>query len=201
MTEQAQSYSLMKRWSVGTHDRGFRNLKLSVNLSTRQFLDLDLPAKVASVLNACGLPPSQLELEITEGAAMLDPESSMEVLGILKHIGVRITLDDFGTGYSSLSYLKRIPADTIKIDKSFVDGVADESEDRAIVRSILALANALDKYTIAEGIETDEQRQALVRVGCYRGQGYLFSEPLPVDEFQKFLENTELSPRRIKGAV
>lgn len=170
-------------------DQGF-DLGIAVNLSTRQFLDPDLPAKVAAVLADCRLPPSQLELEVTEGAAMLDPESSVEVLGTLKHIGVRIALDDFGTGYSSLSYLKRIPADTIKIDKSFVDGVADESDDRAIVHSILALARTLDKHTIAEGIETEAQKQALTLAGCNWGQGYLFSNPLPINKFQALLESS-----------
>jgi diguanylate cyclase (GGDEF)-like protein len=181
-----------KRWL----DQG-ADLSVSVNLSTRQFQDPDLLGKVASVLGDCGLPPSRLALEITEGAAMLDPESSVEVLGTLKSIGIRIAIDDFGTGYSSLSYLKRIPADTIKIDKSFVDGVCDESEDRAIVRSILALANALDKQTVAEGIETPEQRLALETAGCHRGQGYLFSRPLPADEFQNLLADSSLPSRKV----
>jgi len=169
-------------------DQGF-DLSMAVNLSTRQFQDPDLLGKVTSVIGGCHLPPSRLELEVTEGAAMLDAESSVEVLGALKRIGVRIAIDDFGTGYSSLSYLKRLPADTIKIDKNFVDGVVDESEDQAIVRSIIALAHALDKDTIAEGIETEEQKRALEKAGCHMGQGYLFSRPLPADEFQALLAN------------
>jgi len=187
----AKACAQAKAW----YDQGF-DLIVAVNLSTRQFLDPDLSEKVVSVIDACGLPPSQLELEVTEGAAMLDPESSVEVLGMLKHIGVRIAIDDFGTGYSSLSYLKRIPADTIKIDKSFVDGVAHESDDRAIVRSILALANALDKYTIAEGIETCEQKQALLEIGCNWGQGYLFSQPYPAEKFLQILAQTCYRTRR-----
>lgn len=175
-------------------DQGF-DLGVAVNLSTRQFQDPDLLGKVTSVIAACSLPPSRLELEITEGAAMLDAESSVEVLGALKRIGVRIAIDDFGTGYSSLSYLKRLPADTIKIDKNFVDGVADESEDRAIVRAIIALAHALDKHTIAEGIETAEQKRALEKAGCQHGQGYLFSRPLPADEFQALLADANGSRR------
>jgi diguanylate cyclase (GGDEF)-like protein len=185
-----------KSWLDDGYDLG-----VSINLSTRQFLDPDLPEKVASVLRDCDLPPSYLELEVTESAAMLDPESSVEVLGTLKRIGVRIAIDDFGTGYSSLSYLKRIPADTIKIDKSFVDGVSHESDDRAIVRSILALANALDKHTIAEGIETATQKLALEKAGCNWGQGYLFSRPLPADEFQLVFEDTRYSPRKIGPAM
>jgi len=181
-------------------DQGF-DLSMAVNLSTRQFQDPDLLGKVTSVIGGCHLPPSRLELEITEGAAMLDAESSVEVLGALKRIGVRIAIDDFGTGYSSLSYLKRLPADTIKIDKNFVDGVTDESEDSAIVRSIIALAHALDKDTIAEGIETEEQKQALEKAGCHMGQGYLFSRPLPADEFQALLQaDTNISDRAITYA-
>lgn len=167
-------------------DLGF-NLSVAVNLSTRQFQDPDLLGKVTAALVDCGLPAPHLKLEITESAAMLDPESSIAVLGALKKLGVRIAIDDFGTGYSSLSYLKRIPADTIKIDKSFVDGVCDESEDRAIVRSILALANALDMETVAEGVETLGQRLVLEQAGCDCGQGYLFSRPVPAEELQKFM--------------
>ncbi|MEJ2398151.1 MAG: EAL domain-containing protein, partial [Gammaproteobacteria bacterium] len=176
-------------------DQGFE-LGISVNLSTRQFLDPDLPVKVESVIREYQLPPSRLELEITEGAAMLDPESSLEVLTTLKQIGVKIAIDDFGTGYSSLSYLKRIPADTIKIDKSFVDGVASESDDHAIVYSIIALAKSLDKHIIAEGIETREQKEALEEAGCHWGQGYLFSRPLPVDECEAMLEKMRFRIRQ-----
>jgi len=169
-------------------DRGYE-LGISVNLSTRQFLDPDLPKKVETVLHQNNLPASRLELEITEGAAMLDPDSSVEVLTTLKQIGVKIAIDDFGTGYSSLSYLKRIPADTIKIDKSFVDGVADESDDHAIVYSIIAMSKALSKLTIAEGIETQEQKETLQEAGCRWGQGFFFSHPLPAEQFEKMLES------------
>lgn len=176
-------------------------LSVSVNLSTRQFLDPDLTEKVATILNDSGLPPAYLELEVTEGAAMLDPESSIGVLGSLKKIGVRIAIDDFGTGYSSLSYLKRIPADTIKIDKSFIDGVVEESDDRAIVHAILALAKALDKHTIAEGIETLEQQLALQKAGCKWGQGYLFGRPLPVTDFLTTLMDVQNSIHQIERSM
>lgn len=173
-----------KRWL----DKGYE-LGISVNLSTRQFLDPELPKKVETVLLKNKLPASRLELEITEGAAMLDPDSSLEVLTTLKQIGVKIAIDDFGTGYSSLSYLKRIPADTIKIDKSFVDGVADESDDHAIVYSIIAMSRVLGKQIIAEGIENVEQKETLEEAGCKWGQGYLFSRPLPADQFESMLES------------
>lgn len=172
-----------RQWIDEGHD-----LRVAVNLSTRQFQDPDLLGKVTSVLLACDLPPANLELEVTEGAAMLDAESSVAVLSDLKRLGVHIAIDDFGTGYSSLSYLKRIPADTIKIDKTFIDGVAEESEDREIVLTIIALAKALHKSTIAEGIETAEQQQFLVKAGCNLGQGYRLSRPLPLPDFQALLK-------------
>jgi diguanylate cyclase (GGDEF)-like protein len=166
--------------------RGFP-IRLAVNLSPRQFQDPALLDKVRGALEDSGLSPALLELEITESTAMDDPESSIRVLGGLKALGIGIAIDDFGTGYSSLSYLKRIPADKLKIDKSFVDGVATESEDAAIVRSVLALATSLGIETVAEGIEQEEQKAALVELGCRYGQGYLFSRPLPPQAFAQAL--------------
>ena len=164
-------------------------LRMAVNLSPRQFQAADLVDQVRHALRRTGLPPAALELEITESTAMDDPESSIRVLTEFKHLGVSIAIDDFGTGYSSLSYLKRIPADKLKIDKSFVDGVASESEDLAIVRSVLALAASLGIETVAEGIEQEAQMQTLIDLGCKYGQGYLFSRPLAPEVFaQTFLE-------------
>lgn len=153
-------------------------IRIAVNLSPRQFRATDLVGQVRNALQHTGLSPSLLELEITESTAMDDPESSIRVLTEFKRLGVSIAIDDFGTGYSSLSYLKRIPADKLKIDKSFVDGVATKSEDAAIVRSVLALAASFDMETVAEGIEEEAQMQALIELGCNYGQGYFFSRPL-----------------------
>jgi diguanylate cyclase (GGDEF)-like protein len=158
-------------------------IRLSVNLSPRQFQATNLVDQVRQALQRSGLAPESLELEITESTAMDDPESSIRVLTEFKNLGVSIAIDDFGTGYSSLSYLKRIPADKLKIDKSFVDGVATESEDAAIVRTVLALAASLNIETIAEGIEQEAQMQALIDLGCQYGQGYLFSRPLAPQVF------------------
>jgi diguanylate cyclase (GGDEF)-like protein len=167
-------------------------IRMAVNLSPRQFQATNLVDQVRQALQRTGLPPAALELEITESTAMDDPESSIRVLTELKALGVSIAIDDFGTGYSSLSYLKRIPADKLKIDKSFVDGVATESEDAAIVRTVLALAASLDIETIAEGIEQEAQLQALLDLGCKLGQGYLFSRPLAPNAFaQTFFEPRE----------
>lgn len=165
--EQAQAWA----------NEGFP-IRIAVNLSPRQFRATDLVDQVRNALQRTGLAPSSLELEITESTAMDDPESSIRVLTEFKRLGVSIAIDDFGTGYSSLSYLKRIPADKLKIDKSFVDGVATKLEDAAIVRSMLALAASFDMETVAEGIEEEAQMQALIELGCHYGQGYLFSRPL-----------------------
>jgi len=163
----------LKTWTVAGHD-----LWVAVNLSVRQFQDPHLEEKVATALSDSGIEAARLELEITESAAMHDPEMSVRTLGRLKGMGLRLAIDDFGTGYSSLSYLKRIPADKIKIDKSFVDGVNVEVDDTAIVRTILALVAALEKTSLAEGIETREQFHALRAMGCQYGQGYWMSRPI-----------------------
>jgi diguanylate cyclase (GGDEF)-like protein len=166
--------------------QGF-DMRIAINLSTRQFQDPTLVPKIESILSETGLAPTRLELEITESAAMLDPEASIQVLGKLKSLGLQIAIDDFGTGYSSLSYLKRIPADIIKIDRSFVQGVHNDSDDSAIVRTVLALATALEKRCVAEGIETSEHFATLRDLGCHYGQGYWMSKPLPAAELEKLL--------------
>ena len=168
------------------------NLRVAVNLSTHQFQDPHLMETVMITLRETGLEAARLELEITESAAMLNPEESMEILGELSALGVRIAIDDFGTGYSSLSYLKRIPANTIKIDKIFVDGLAHK-QDATIVRAVIALARALEKDTIAEGIETEAQFDAIRAMGCDYAQGYWISRPIEADALTSLLsQNTQL---------
>ncbi|MDR3392727.1 MAG: EAL domain-containing protein [Sulfuriferula sp.] len=171
-----------KNWSDAGHD-----IYMAVNLSTRQFQDQDLLQKISIALAEVGLSPFQLEFEITESASMLDPEASIQVMNKLKALGIRIAIDDFGTGYSSLSYLKRIPADTIKIDQSFVSGVQSDPDDAAIVRTIMALAMAMDKQCLAEGIETSGQFEILRSLGCHYGQGYWLSRPLCAAAFEQLL--------------
>ncbi|MBT9569383.1 MAG: EAL domain-containing protein [Thiobacillus sp.] len=165
------------------------DLRMCVNLSTHQFQDPHLVEKVMDTLNETGVRADRLELEITESAAMLNPEESMKILGELVARGVRIAIDDFGTGYSSLSYLKRIPADTIKIDKSFVDGLGHE-QDATIVRAVIALARALEKDTIAEGIESESQFYALQAMGCDYAQGYWVSRPITEEALTALLAET-----------
>ena len=156
-------------------------LTISVNLSARQFLQAELVEDVARALWESRLDPSALKLEITESVLMRDIDGTIEKLWALKALGVHLAIDDFGTGYSSLSYLKRFPVDTLKIDRSFVSGLGQDSNDTAIVRSVVALAKSLNLAVTGEGIETSEQLGQLQALGCDRGQGYLFAMPLHVD--------------------
>ncbi|MEA2608994.1 MAG: hypothetical protein QOJ75_1237, partial [Chloroflexota bacterium] len=157
------------------------DLFMSVNLSARQFVQADLVDQVAAILRETGLDPGGLEIEITESVLMDQSEAGIRTLGRLRELGVRLVLDDFGTGYSSLSYLKHLPLDTIKIDRSFVAGLASET-DRSIVQAVVALAVGLRIGVVAEGIETEEQFHILRDIGCDVGQGYLFSRPVPATE-------------------
>ena len=157
------------------------DLSVSVNIAARQLLARDLPAVVEEALSDSGLDPSRVCLEITESALLEDSDSSTRALNRLKAIGVRIGVDDFGTGFSSLTYLKRFPVDVLKIDRSFVEGLGRDRQDRAIVASIVDLAHAFGLTTVAEGIETPEQLDELRALGCEWGQGFLWSPALPAD--------------------
>lgn len=188
----------LKQWVSSGLD-----LRVAVNLSTHQFQDPHLMEKVMGILRETGLEASRLELEVTESAAMLNLEESVEILGALTAQGVRIAIDDFGTGYSSLSYLKRIPADTIKIDKMFVDGLTREAQDATILRTVVALACALEKDTVAEGVESEAQFDAIRVMGCAYGQGFWISKPLEADVLTELLargtrlvDRPEKAPRR-----
>jgi diguanylate cyclase (GGDEF)-like protein len=176
-------------WVLETASRQVRawhalhpGLRLAVNLSARQFHQTALAEKVAEILALTGLSADHLELEITETIAMSDAALSRQILEELRRAGVRLAVDDFGTGYSSLGYLRRFSLDTLKIDKSFVQGLPFVKSDAAIVSGILALTRALERTAIAEGIENESQRDWLVRAGCELGQGYLFARPMSVAE-------------------
>jgi len=171
-----------KAWEEQGHD-----LYVAVNLSTRQFQDPDLVAKIREALSEARLSPNKLELEITESAAMQDAEASIQVMNTLKALGIRLAIDDFGTGYSSLTYLKRIPADVIKIDRSFVREIHNNQDDLAIVRTILALGASLEKRCLAEGIETMEHFGVMRDMGCDYAQGYWMSKPVSPGKFDALL--------------
>lgn len=165
------------------HAQGLPLLRISVNLSARQFHQADLPAKIRQVLDESGLDPTLLELEITESAVMRDTESAISALNSLKELGVCLSIDDFGTGYSSLSYLKQFPIDVLKIDRSFVKDVMTDPDDAAIAKAIVGLAHGLGLEVIAEGVETQAQAQFMQAIGCDYMQGYYFNPPLEPEAF------------------
>jgi diguanylate cyclase (GGDEF)-like protein/PAS domain S-box-containing protein len=171
-------------------------LVMAVNLSARQFQQPDLCAQVRRVLDRTGLDPTLLTLEITETVVMDETETTMATLHALKKLQVRLAIDDFGTGYSSLSYLKRFPVDTIKIDRSFVQGLASSPVDREIVRAVIRLAAAGGMQTVAEGVETPGQREELRRLGCSLLQGYLLSRPAPLARVERAYHPALPQPRQ-----
>ncbi|HEV2800124.1 MAG TPA: EAL domain-containing protein [Pyrinomonadaceae bacterium] len=153
-------------------------LFVSVNLSSKQFIQSDLIQRVTQIIQETKINPEGLKLEITESAVMDNVETATEMLKKLRALGIKLSIDDFGTGYSSLSYLHRFPIDTLKVDRSFVVNMSEDSENVEIVRTIVSLAQNLGMNVIAEGVETKEQLAALRRLGCENGQGYLFSKPV-----------------------
>ena len=163
------------------------HLVLAVNVSAHQFRQIDFVGEVLAALDESGAPSTKLKLELTESLLLDDVDDIITKMSELKANGVCFSLDDFGTGYSSLSYLKRLPLDQLKIDQSFVRDVLSNSDDAAIARTIVALAHSLGMEVIAEGVETEEQREFLFKNGCHAYQGYLFSRPVPQDKFEQLL--------------
>lgn len=169
-----------------------RRMSLAVNLSARQFAQPDIVDTVRQVLREIGLPPALLKLELTESALMGDPEAALVAMRRLKALGVSLAIDDFGTGYSSLAYLQRFPVDLLKIDRSFVrDLPRVDADSRALVGAIAALAGSLRLNMVAEGVETREQLDLLVALGCDAMQGFFFHPPLPVDELAELLAQAD----------
>ena len=168
----------MRAW----REEGLNPPRCAINLSVRQFCNEHLIEEVQGALSAAVLESQALEVEITESLLMSDPERAQQVLMRLHTLGVAIAIDDFGTGYSSLSYLKRFPAQTLKIDRSFVSGLPDDRDDAAITQAVIALAHSLDMQVVAEGVETPQQLQHLQKLGCDEVQGYLLARPMPPDQ-------------------
>jgi diguanylate cyclase (GGDEF)-like protein/PAS domain S-box-containing protein len=164
-----------------------RPLRVAVNLSPVQFRQRNLPEEVRATLSATGLPPARLELEVTEGVLIDNPERAMTILSSLKGQGIRISLDDFGTGYSSLSYLQRFPFDTLKIDRQFISGLGQETQATAIVQVVGMLGRSLNLSVTAEGVETEAQLAMLRAQNCDYIQGYLISRPLPCDQARRLI--------------
>ncbi len=176
--EQAQAWRAM----------GLAPLCISVNISAIDFRQRDFVDNLATLLKQTGLPPTQLELEITESVLMQNVDETVEILNRIKAMGVRLALDDFGTGYSSLSYLRRFPIDVLKIDQSFVHGLKVNSQDEQLISAIIGMGKSLDLNIIAEGVETVEQLKFLQTQRCEEGQGYLFSKAVPSKDFARLLQ-------------
>jgi diguanylate cyclase (GGDEF)-like protein/PAS domain S-box-containing protein len=173
--------------NVAWQRRGLPRIIMSVNLSPRQFKDAGLLDDIADVLQATGMAPELLELEITESMIMHNVDHAAEKAAAIKNLGVRLAIDDFGTGYSSLSQLKRFPIDTLKVDRSFVRDLPENSEDRAITEAIIALGKALGVTVVAEGVETERQHQFLRAKACDEMQGFYFSKPCHPNAFADLL--------------
>lgn len=174
----------LKAWE---QDALTRDLILAVNVSAKQFRQADFVAQVQATVQRHAINPMRLKLELTESMLVENIEDTIATMSALKAIGVQLSLDDFGTGYSSLQYLKKLPLDQLKIDQSFVRDLATDSSDKAIVRTIIAMAQSLDLDVIAEGVETEEQRQFLLDRNCTHYQGYLFGKPVPIEQFEALL--------------
>ncbi|MBD2021313.1 EAL domain-containing protein [Leptolyngbya sp. FACHB-36] len=172
-----------KQW----HTRNGMPLRISVNLSARQFRQQNFVEMVAEVLQQTELDPDLLVLELTETCVMEDVETTIVTLKQLQSMGVHISVDDFGTGYSSLNYLKRFPINTLKIDQSFIQDIMVDTNDAAIAKAIIAMAQSLQLKVIAEGVETAEQLAFLRQNGCYAMQGFFFSQPIPGEDFEQLL--------------
>lgn len=171
----------MKRWI----DAGIISGRVAVNLSARQFTLPDLTERIDAILEETGLNPSNLELEITEGTVMNNPQHAIRIMHQLRKKGIHLALDDFGTGYSSLSYLRKFPLNTLKIDKAFVDD-SSSAVGKAMIDTIITIARNLSLSTVAEGVETEAQREFMKEMKCDVLQGYLYSKPLSAQEFSKF---------------
>ena len=175
----------IKAWQ---QDELTRDLILAVNVSAKQFRQADFVAQVQAVMQHHGINPGRLKLELTESMLAENVECIIANMNVLKETGIQFSLDDFGTGYSSLQYLKKLPLGQLKIDQSFVRDMDIDGRDNTIVRTIIAMAKSMEIQVIAEGVETEEQRQMLLLYGCHHYQGYLFSKPVPIEQFEALLK-------------
>ncbi len=169
------------------YKQGLFQGRMAINLSVRQIMQTDLILRFEQIIAESACPPSMLQLEVTEGIFMGQMQHSVPVLDVFKKLGVSIAIDDFGTGYSSLSYLKQLPIDKLKIDRSFIRDLPNDSDAIAITQAIIALGKNLGLHIVAEGVETLAQQALLQKMGCEEGQGYLYSPPVPANAFEEML--------------
>jgi EAL domain-containing protein (putative c-di-GMP-specific phosphodiesterase class I) len=191
---------LLERTSAGrlVHDQGLK-LTIAVNVSGRQFSEANLFQQFDRILSEVGANASWIELEITEGALIDTLDTIISKLNAFADNGFGLAIDDFGTGYSSLSYLKRFPISKLKIDRSFIVGIQDNSDDKAIAHAIIAMGNSLKMQVIAEGIETEQQAQCLLDFGCHLGQGFLVSRSVAPERISALCNYENLIPAASKA--
>ena len=166
-------------------------LQIAVNVSAKQFHQASFVEEVRNLVTEFGFPPSRLKLELTESLLLDNVGDSIQHMQALRALGIQFSMDDFGTGYSSLTYIKRLPIDQLKIDQSFVRELANDENDKVIIRTIINTAHSLNLSVIAEGVETEGQLNFLKDEGCDHYQGYFFSKPVPVDEFEAYLKTVK----------
>ncbi len=202
IAEEAGLTVPMGRWVIGEACRQYAHWRddgivldhCAVNISLRQLESDSIVDDIAAALDAYGMAPRQLALEVTEALVLRDPARALAVLDRLHQLGVRLVVDDFGTGYSSLGQLKRIPAQTLKLDRIFVSGLPDSADDLAIARAVVAMGQSLGMCVVAEGVENELQRRCLERLGVDHFQGYLFARPMPGDQLTERIRNLSRSP-------
>jgi diguanylate cyclase (GGDEF)-like protein len=195
IAEEAGLINSLGEWALGEasrqsrawEDAGIHDIRISVNVSSRQFRPGRLLETIGAALAESGVGGQALAIELTESVIMENPQETAEMLWALKEMGLSVSIDDFGTGYSSLAYLKRFPIDELKIDRSFVQGIPEDADDAAIVTAIIAMAHSLGQRVVAEGVETQAQLEFLNTLGCDEYQGYLCSKPAPADEWPALL--------------
>ena len=184
----AEAATQITKW----YAKGYNPGRVAINLSTIELQQEDFVKNLKSQISSINCKPQWLELEITEGYTMKHPDEAIKMLNDIKDLGINLSIDDFGTGYSSLSYLKKLPIHKLKIDQSFVSELPGSTNDEAIVESIISLANTMGFKVIAEGVETREQQEFLIKKGCDNIQGYYHSRPLPADEMEEFIKRYEV---------
>ena len=195
VAEQSSLIEIIGKWVITTackkayfwHQSGFKDFSIAVNLSGRQFKQLDLFHELSEILYVSSLDPQFLELELTEKIFVENEKLNIQRLNLIKKMGLQISLDDFGTGYSSLSYLQQFPFDVLKIDRSFIHKIEQNAKNRVITKSVIEMALQLGLKVVAEEVETKSELEFLVNVLCDQVQGYLFSRPLPAKEFEQLL--------------
>ena len=173
-----------RKWA----EAGYADVGVALNLSPLQFREKDLFEQIAKSLEATAVPPSMLEIEVTESVVMENFNEAIDTIKRLAAAGVHIAIDDFGTGYSSLAYLKHLPVNTLKIDRSFLSDTVPDEQDKLIITAIIAMAHSMQLSVVAEGVETEAQRAFLKELECDEMQGYLFCKPIPADDTLEILQ-------------